>query len=231
MSFFKVAVTSIALMAALPAVAATTINFDQLPNGTPLPSSGTTISNQYQSLGVTFSGTNTIGNYTGPLNAWGLIQATGSAGSGNYLGSFGAIPAGGPSNYLIAPRYNVMSLLFADTASTISFGLSVSSPGVTINAYSANGALLQSLTGLVSNSGFTLQTLSATGVARVDVVGTFFGATANSAQLFGIDNLTFTSNVAGAVPETATWGMMIAGFGMMGAALRTRRRSTNVTFA
>jgi hypothetical protein len=49
--------------------------------------------------------------------------------------------------------------------------------------------------------------------------------------LFGIDNLTFTSNVAGAVPETATWGMMIAGFGMMGAALRTRRRSTNVTFA
>ena len=36
---------------------------------------------------------------------------------------------------------------------------------------------------------------------------------------------------AGAVPETATWGMMIAGFGMIGAAMRTRRRSTKVTFA
>jgi hypothetical protein len=32
-----------------------------------------------------------------------------------------------------------------------------------------------------------------------------------------------------AVPEAATWGMMIAGFGMMGAALRTRRRT--VAFA
>jgi len=36
---------------------------------------------------------------------------------------------------------------------------------------------------------------------------------------------------AGAVPETATWGMMIAGFGLMGAAMRTRRRSTKVSFA
>jgi len=35
----------------------------------------------------------------------------------------------------------------------------------------------------------------------------------------------------GAVPEPATWGMMIAGFGMMGAAMRTRRRSTKVSFA
>ena len=33
------------------------------------------------------------------------------------------------------------------------------------------------------------------------------------------------------VPEAATWGMMIAGFGMMGAAMRTRRRSTKVSFA
>jgi len=32
------------------------------------------------------------------------------------------------------------------------------------------------------------------------------------------------------VPETATWGMMLMGFGAMGAALR-RRRSVNVTFA
>lgn len=39
------------------------------------------------------------------------------------------------------------------------------------------------------------------------------------------------STAAGAVPETATWGMMIAGFGMMGAALRTRRRSATVSFA
>lgn len=34
-----------------------------------------------------------------------------------------------------------------------------------------------------------------------------------------------------AVPESATWGMMIIGFGMMGAAMRYRRRETKVTFA
>ena len=34
-----------------------------------------------------------------------------------------------------------------------------------------------------------------------------------------------------AVPETATWAMMIAGFGLIGSGLRTRRRSTTLTFA
>ena len=232
MRLLSLAATTVALLAAVPADAATTITFDTLPSGTALPASGTTIGTQYQSLGVTFSGSNTIGNYTGPLNAWGLIQATGPAGSGNYLGSFGAIPPGGPSNYLLAPRYDVMSLLFADTASAISFGLSAARPGVTINAYGANGALLQSLAGVVSDSGFTLQTLSATNVARVDLVGTFSGTTANSARLFGIDTLTFTANAAaGAVPEPATWGMMILGFGMIGGAARSRKTSTRVTFA
>ena len=35
----------------------------------------------------------------------------------------------------------------------------------------------------------------------------------------------------GAVPEAATWMMMIFGFGMAGAAMRYNRRSTKVTFA
>ena len=36
---------------------------------------------------------------------------------------------------------------------------------------------------------------------------------------------------AGAVPEPATWGMMILGFGMIGAAARSRKTKTSVTFA
>ena len=36
-------------------------------------------------------------------------------------------------------------------------------------------------------------------------------------------------NVA-AVPEPATWAMMLVGFGMMGAAMRYRRRATNVVY-
>jgi hypothetical protein len=52
------------------------------------------------------------------------------------------------------------------------------------------------------------------------------GTSAGGASYGG--NLTF---VPGAVPETATWMMMLAGFGMMGAGLRYRRRSANVKFA
>lgn len=230
MNVFKIAAVGAALLMALPAAAATTINFDQLPNGSTLPNSGTTIDTQYQSLGVTFSGTNTIGGYTGALNSWGIIPASGPGGSGNYLASFGAIPAGGVNNYLIAPRYDIMSVVFANTASAISFGLSASSPGVTINAYNSAGGLLQSLTGVASSSGFAIQTLTATGVARVDIVGTFSSTFANSARIFGIDNLTFTpAATAGAVPEPATWAMMIVGFGLVGGAMR--RRQAKIAFA
>jgi hypothetical protein len=45
-------------------------------------------------------------------------------------------------------------------------------------------------------------------------------------------NFRFTTvAAAGAVPETTTWGMMIAGFGMTGASLRVRRRNAKVVAA
>jgi hypothetical protein len=39
---------------------------------------------------------------------------------------------------------------------------------------------------------------------------------------FGIDNLNFGATV----PEPATWVMMLAGFGFLGAAMRSRRKLT-----
>jgi len=45
-------------------------------------------------------------------------------------------------------------------------------------------------------------------------------------------NYTLTiTEAAAAVPEPATWGLMLAGFGVVGAGLRSRRRSTTVAFA
>jgi hypothetical protein len=38
----------------------------------------------------------------------------------------------------------------------------------------------------------------------------------------------YTSSLSIVVPETATWGMLIVGFGGVGVALRTRRRRTSV---
>ncbi|WP_445192238.1 PEPxxWA-CTERM sorting domain-containing protein [Sphingomonas sp. Tas61C01] len=41
----------------------------------------------------------------------------------------------------------------------------------------------------------------------------------------------FTGTSVAAVPEPATWSMMLVGFGMMGAAVRYRRRSTKTAYA
>jgi hypothetical protein len=38
-------------------------------------------------------------------------------------------------------------------------------------------------------------------------------------------------DVRGAVPEPASWAMMVGGFGLIGGALRNRRRSATVSFA
>ncbi|MBD8546605.1 PEP-CTERM sorting domain-containing protein [Sphingomonas sp. CFBP 8760] len=43
---------------------------------------------------------------------------------------------------------------------------------------------------------------------------------------FEVANFTVT-----AVPEPATWGMMLLGFGMVAGAARYRRRSTKVVYA
>lgn len=53
-----------------------------------------------------------------------------------------------------------------------------------------------------------------------------FGGTANFVVY---DNITFGSVNPGGVPEPAAWAMMLAGFGLVGGAMR--RRQANVSFA
>ena len=50
----------------------------------------------------------------------------------------------------------------------------------------------------------------------------------NSPSGFRVD---VNSATAGAVPEPATWGLMVLGFGMIGAAARSRKVKTTVSFA
>jgi hypothetical protein len=49
-----------------------------------------------------------------------------------------------------------------------------------------------------------------------------FGGTANQS---GFDNITFGSARPGVIPEPATWAMLIAGFGLVGFAMRRRQRA------
>ncbi|QQV78078.1 hypothetical protein H5J25_04900 [Sphingomonas aliaeris] len=76
-------------------------------------------------------------------------------------------------------------------------------------------------------------------VIRFDNETGDFISTDNSTFTLTLNGNPVTANFTGvgdfvasaAVPETATWGMMITGFGMMGAGMRSRRRSTKVSFA
>jgi hypothetical protein len=88
--------------------------------------------------------------------------------------------------------------------------------------------------GFAGTLSFTVST-----VAPLTLASLLYNTIGNSNYYFTTDIINAngsTANVgatltASAVPETATWGMMIAGFGMIGAAMRARRRSTKITFA
>ena len=59
-----------------------------------------------------------------------------------------------------------------------------------------------------------------------------FGQATGLSQFNQASSFTVRLGAAAAgVPEPATWSLMLAGFGMVGACLRSRRRSTAVTYA
>lgn len=80
---------------------------------------------------------------------------------------------------------------------------------------------------LVANAGGTL-----VHYVTLDLDGGTFTNLPDGQRMFA-DNFTVNGNVlaGGAVPEPATWAMLILGFGFAGATLRKQRVKTSVTFA
>lgn len=125
------------------------------------------------------------------------------------------------------------------TSYTLNFGLSSeNAQGTSVLQVYFNNVLAGTFTQGIDGTGafkkaFTLQTLSFTATSALTTIKFIEGVGSNGGNGSNdplIDGVSFKA-AAGAVPETATWGMMIAGFGMMGASLRTRRRSAKVSFA
>jgi len=84
-----------------------------------------------------------------------------------------------------------------------------------------------------SNSLLGYDGISNVGVTPIDYfsgINAPFSTDMGPVLITGASNGTFSAAVSGAVPEPATWAMMIAGFGMTGAALR-RRQTVKVSFA
>ncbi|MBN8829552.1 MAG: PEPxxWA-CTERM sorting domain-containing protein [Sphingomonadales bacterium] len=95
-----------------------------------------------------------------------------------------------------------------------------------------NGALLGSFTSLppattgLNWNRFTVSFLGTGAPVRVGLYASF--STASSNLGVALDNVVLTSRLAPtpAVPEPATWAMLIGGFAVAGAALRSRARVT-----
>ena len=184
-------------------------------------------------------GTDTFNNLTPGAQLAASLNRT--AGAYSYTVSdsatvlYGAGSAGDP---WLSNDTNAAQIIFNNFSSGVSAiganffgsdfsGAFVAAPlGLTVTVTDASGTVSQSLIspttstflGFVSTGGLSQLTVQAT------VPSSSYWATVN--------NLVLAQRAAtGAVPETATWAMMLVGFGMMGAAIRYRRRGTTVRYA
>ncbi len=195
-------VAAAALFIATPASAAVTFSFARVGNTVVLTGSG--------SLNLTGAFLNGSGSQNGFVNPEGGSLAVGVARNGNgtdvfsyqFITSAGAFGTAGFRDGT------------ADAGSV--FGLDAFNGGgfVTVfRDYVSGSALSGSTT-------FRRQTFVSLGLTP-------------GSYVYRLPNDTVTVFIPGAsaVPETGTWSLMIAGFGMIGGAMRTRRRSVRLSVA
>ena len=200
--FYALAATCAAIVIA-PHASATTINFDNLNNGA-------VVTNQY--AGVAFS------------SIAGSQILTTAQNLGSTLPNF--ICTG------IGTSINCTDPVFVNFTTAVS-GLSFVAVGD--NSTGINGAVKlfggNALLGTVNIIGdgnaltpYLVNLGAFNGITRIEIT------TTDVPGGLGYDDFTFTvGGVAGAVPEPASWAMMIAGFGLVGGAMR--RRSHKAVFA
>ena len=121
---------------------------------------------------------------------------------------------------LAAPVNVAFNAGFAATLTSLDLDVAGYSP-TTLTIYDKNGATLLSVSVVLTFGSFSDPgTYSHYGVTSSNGIGGFSftgGASGNTS----IDNIVV--NGGSAVPEPATWTLMIGGFGLAGAALRRRR--------
>ena len=168
-------------------------------------------------LGSVLSNTIIIGNYT-------AVSAPGEKGLAfiRIYNDYGAIPA-----YPELTPFDEFALYAERTvfggSSPVDFGntgpvLAGTSYGATDKTSTARTSDL--LTDVTPFSGFQI----------FQGMGTFIDESENSTE-YTFNTTSMNIKPLSAVPEPATWAMMLLGFGMTGAAMRYRRRATKVTYA
>ena len=216
----KILMTTVAIAAtvfAASASASTVINFETaaMSNspGSAVPFAAQ-LSNQYKaSQGVSF---------TSGAGYAAVVCHCGFTHSGQNI--IGGTDVSGNLNYSQAITAQFFNTADLSQGATTNFAkiwldfLPLGSGTVTFQAFDTFGVLIGS-TSTIDNGAVQSLSLSLAGIRSVK----FFSDNAT----VGFDDFEFgdlTPIANGAVPEPATWAMMIAGFGLVGTTLRSRRR-------
>ncbi|GGE16275.1 hypothetical protein GCM10011529_23330 [Polymorphobacter glacialis] len=205
--FAITAAAALAMGASAASAAVITLDFEGIGNQNP-------VGNFYAGQGIVFS-----------ADTLALVDAD-DGGSGN----FGNEPS--PNTIMFFLNANNAILNYADGFTTGFSFFYTSSTAAAVSVWdgiNGTGNLLGTLNllaqytdGCTGDPSGTFCNFSAIGI---DFAGTArsinFGGTANQT---GFDDITFGSATpGGGVPEPASWAMLIAGFGLTGAAMRRRR--------
>ena len=138
--------------------------------------------------------------------------------AGKVLSGIG--PGGFPNNNAIGE--GAVSLLFSSGQSEFGFRLAGGNgANAYVNFFGGDGGLIQAFT--LSN----LPLISTFGFSRAGGLRDIRGISIWNDDPTGIGLTGFRHDVVSMVPEPATWAMLIVGFGIVGAALRRRSRSTH----
>ena len=211
-----------ALFAAITLVPAANAATTQITGGSGQRALGITF---FDPLGQTFTATDT------DLQSFGFQINTLNPGSPNSAITFSLLNGAGFNGSVLATR----SVTFAGVPATrdptwIDFDLT-GTKLVAGQSYTALLTTTSSRYGLIFGPDINIFTGQALG-GDAYAGGSFIATGQNDATCNrGIcdANFRFTAVTPAAVPEPATWAMMIGGFGLAGGALR--RRATSVTFA
>jgi hypothetical protein len=214
------------LTAAAPAAAATTIlDFNPAVACTPACVPNSPISDSYgdqAGVDLSWSVARMFGVATSePIDIQFATDIDVQGDTGAYARS-NTIDAVGQIRFDVAPGFRLT--LGSIFASTFAFD----TRDVEFRVYDLAYNLLSSSAGTVPLTGG--RTFGLTGTSTTGLI-LQFGQPGNATNGFAIDDLTFTVEplATPAVPEPASWAMMIAGFGLVGGALR--RRPVRLSYA
>ncbi len=226
MKNIAIAAAAVAGFAALPAQAVTLV----AANGSAAVFAQSATGAQYDFDSAT---TGNVGNPAGFLRIGGQVMKDSVANVA--ANPFGA-PAGNSYLYVSTGVTSVIRSVAAGITGyrEVSFYIGSIDWGNTVDVLDLGGNLLRSFKGAEmaapaspsGNQDFPLNNrlLTFTAGAGELIGGLRFTSSVDSLEA---DNIRFTA----AVPEPATWAMMLVGFGMIGATARYRRRKSNVAYA